>query len=133
MTLLKSSIRKTQILRAGEYAREDAEDDRFSDYFGSMQSIVTSSAQNDSGMFETILRDERYLPFENSGVISEWRLELSANPNKNDPSQFDVDAHQRRHRLLAAYSMATFAAPSIRRHIHLERKGSRWKTHSRPH
>ena len=89
LTLLKSSIRKTQVLRDGAYAREDAEDDRFSDYFGSLQSIVTSSAQNDSGLFETNLRDERYLPFENSGVVSEWQLQLPANPSKGDPPQFD--------------------------------------------
>jgi Tc toxin complex TcA C-terminal TcB-binding domain len=37
-------------------------------------------------MFETNLRDERYLPFENSGVISEWNLELPA-----DVRQFDYD------------------------------------------
>jgi len=91
LTLLKSSIRKTAILRDGLYAREGAEDDRFSDYFGSLQSIVTSSAQNDSGLFETNLRDERYLPFENSGVISEWQLELPANPSKGEPAQFDYD------------------------------------------
>ncbi len=91
LTLLKSSIRKAQILRDGVYAREDAEDDRFNDYFGSLQSIVTSSAQNDSGLFETNLRDERYLPFENSGVVSEWQLELPANPSKKDPSQFDYN------------------------------------------
>jgi hypothetical protein len=91
LTLLKSSIRKTPILRDGAYAREGAEDDRFSDYFGSLQSIVTSSAQNDSGLFETNLRDERYLPFENSGVISEWQLELPANPSKGEPAQFDYD------------------------------------------
>ncbi len=91
LTLLKSSIRKTQILRDGVYAREDAEDDRFDDYFGSLQSIVTSSAQNDSGLFETNLRDERYLPFENSGVISEWRLQLPADPSNNDPAQFDYN------------------------------------------
>jgi Tc toxin complex TcA C-terminal TcB-binding domain len=91
LTLLKSSIRKTQVLGDDGYAREDAEDDRFNDYFGSLQSIVTSSAQNDSGLFETNLRDERYLPFENSGVISEWQLELPANPSKNDPLQFDYN------------------------------------------
>ncbi|HVQ40077.1 MAG TPA: hypothetical protein VMS31_21235 [Pyrinomonadaceae bacterium] len=89
LTLLKSSIRKTQNLGDREYDRENAEDDRFSDYFGSLQSIVTSSAQNDSGLFETNLRDERYLPFENSGVVSEWLLELPADPSKNDPAQFD--------------------------------------------
>jgi len=91
LTLLKSSIRTTQILREGVYAREGAEDDRFSDYFGSLQSIVTSSAQTDSGLFETNLRDERYLPFENSGVISEWQLQLPADPSKNDPAQFDYN------------------------------------------
>ena len=60
-------------------------------YFGSLQSIVTSSAQNDSGLFETNLRDQRYLPFENSGVISEWQLQLPANPSKGDPPHFDYD------------------------------------------
>ena len=92
LTLLKSSIRKAQVLRDGVYAREDAEDDRFNDYFGSLQSIVTSSAQNDSGLFETNLRDERYLPFEGSGVVSEWQLELPADPSKNDPRQFDYES-----------------------------------------
>ncbi len=29
----------------------------FSDYLGSLQSIVTSSAQNDNGLFETNLRE----------------------------------------------------------------------------
>ncbi|MEQ1844080.1 MAG: insecticidal toxin protein [Nitrospira sp.] len=91
LTLLKSSIRKTQVLRDSIYAREDAEDDRFNDYFGSLQSIVTSSAQNDSGLFETNLRDERYLPFENSGVVSEWQLQLPADPSKKDPAQFDYE------------------------------------------
>jgi hypothetical protein len=85
LTLLKSSIRETPVV-GDQYASADAEDDRFSDYFGSLQSIVTSSAQNDSGLFETNLRDERYLPFENSGVISEWQIELPA-----DIRQFDYD------------------------------------------
>ena len=77
LTLLKSTVRKNPLLRDG-YAREGAEDDRFSDHFGSMQAIVTSTGQNDSGLFETNLRDERYLPFEGSGVVSEWQLELPA-------------------------------------------------------
>jgi hypothetical protein len=88
LTLLKSSIRTATGVGDG-YARTGSEDARFSDYFGSTQSIVTSSAQNDSGMFETNLRDERYLPFENAGAISEWSLELPANPAKGDPCQFD--------------------------------------------
>ena len=90
LTLLKSSVRTTPVV-GDEYARADAEDTRFNDYFGSLQSIVTSSGQNDSGLFETNLRDERYLPFENSGVISEWQLQLPANPSKGEPRQFDYD------------------------------------------
>ncbi len=91
LTLLRSSIRKSPLLRDGAYAREGAEDDRFSDYFGSLEAVVTSSGQSDSGLFEVNLRDERYLPFENSGVISEWQLELPADPSKNEPAQFDYN------------------------------------------
>lgn len=53
-----------------------AGDDRFNYNVGSIQSIATSNAQNDSGVFELNFRDERYLPFENTGAISSWRLEL---------------------------------------------------------
>ncbi len=88
LTLLKSSIRKTPAVE-DQYARVDAEDARFSDNFGSLQSIVTSTGQSDTGLFEANLRDERYLPFENSGVICEWRLQLPADPSKKDPVQFD--------------------------------------------
>jgi len=85
LTLTKSSIRKATDVGDG-YARQGSEDSRFSDYYGSQQAIVTSTSQNDSGMFETNLRDERYLPFEYSGVVSEWQLELPS-----DLHQFDYD------------------------------------------
>ena len=91
LSLLKSSIRTSPVLRDGDYAREDADDDRFSDYLGGIRSVATSSAQNDSGLFETNLRDERYLPFENAGAISEWSLELPADPSSGDPLPFDYD------------------------------------------
>lgn len=86
LTLLKSSIRQSPLLSDDGYARAGADDSRFSDHFGSLQSIVTSSGQSDSGMFETNLRDERYLPFEGSGAVSEWQLELPA-----DIRQFNYD------------------------------------------
>ena len=38
--------------------------------------IAVSTGQNDSGLFELNFRDERYLPFEGAGAISEWTLEL---------------------------------------------------------
>ena len=91
LTLLKSSTRRSPVLRDGAYVREGSEDERFTDYFGSLQSIVTSSGMNDGGLFETNLRDERYLPFEGSGVVSEWQLQLPANPGKGEPRQFDYD------------------------------------------
>lgn len=38
--------------------------------------ITTSSAINDAGTFEFNLKDERYLPFEYAGAISDWELTL---------------------------------------------------------
>jgi len=118
LTLTKSSIRRSPVLTDGAYARDGAEDARFSDHFGSLQSIVTSSAQNDSGMFETNLRDERYLPFEYSGAVSEWRLELPA-PGQDDPRQFDyttisdVIIHMRYTARQAGQPMKTAALTNI--------------------
>ncbi len=43
-----------------------------------MQSIATSSGQNDSGLFELNLRDDRFLPFEGAGAVGKWRFTLPA-------------------------------------------------------
>lgn len=85
LSLLQSSVRKSPVTGA-DYARQGTEDDRFVDYSGAGQSIGTSDAQNDSGMFETNLRDERYLPFEGAGAISTWKLDLP-----KDYRTFDYD------------------------------------------
>jgi Tc toxin complex TcA C-terminal TcB-binding domain len=86
LSLLRSSIRTSSLL-GDQYARvEDGEDSRFRDFTGAIQSVVTSNAQNDSGLFEVNLRDERRLPFEGAGVIGSWRIELP-----NDVPQFDFD------------------------------------------
>ncbi len=61
-------------------------DNRFIYNIGAIQSIATSTAQNDSGTFELNFRDERYLPFENTGAISSWRLELPT-----EVKQFDYN------------------------------------------
>jgi hypothetical protein len=75
LSLMSSSVRISSV-QNGDYARENEEDQRFRDFRGTIQSIVTSTAQNDAGLFELNLRDERYLPFEGAGVISKWRIEL---------------------------------------------------------
>ncbi|HFE45580.1 MAG TPA: hypothetical protein ENJ18_08800, partial [Nannocystis exedens] len=45
----------------------------------SIQTVAISVGQDDTGLFEPNLRDERYLPFEGRGVAdSSWRLEFPA-------------------------------------------------------
>lgn len=51
-----------------------------------IQSIATSTAQNDSGLFELNFRDERYLPFEGAGAAARMRFKLPS-----DFRAFDYD------------------------------------------
>ncbi|HBL27650.1 MAG TPA: hypothetical protein DD490_12505 [Acidobacteria bacterium] len=77
LTLLRSTVRHGSTLLNDSYRRQE-DDPRFTDNLGAIESVATSSGQNDSGLFETNLRDERFLPFEGAGVISEWQIELPA-------------------------------------------------------
>jgi len=87
LTLQNSTIRIGTDLPGNKYARRGPDDVRFNDYYGTLQTIVTSSAQSDSGLFETNLNDQRYLPFEASGAVnSQWQLTLPS-----DVPQFDFD------------------------------------------
>jgi hypothetical protein len=96
LSLLKSSVRKSPLLSEDGYARAGTEDSRFIDYYGTIQQIVTSSGNNDSGMFETNLRDERFLPFEGAGAISTWKLDLPASFRQFDYNTIsDVILHMR--------------------------------------
>jgi hypothetical protein len=79
LTLSKSAIRTSTLPGDNGYARGGSDDPRFSEFSGSIQSIVTSTGQNDCGLFETNLHDERKLPFEWSGAVSTWQLDLPAN------------------------------------------------------
>ena len=59
-------------------------------------SISTSHGQNDSGLFDVNLRDERWLPFEGQGAISTWTLTLDPRDNSFDVSTItDVVLHLR--------------------------------------
>jgi hypothetical protein len=73
LTLLGSRTRTGATARP--YA-EQTSDARFIVESGPVQSIATSGAQNDAGLFELNFRDEKYLPFERAGAISRWRFEL---------------------------------------------------------
>jgi Tc toxin complex TcA C-terminal TcB-binding domain len=60
------------------------------------ESIVTSTGQQDSGLFELVFRDERYLPFEGLGAISTWDVTLKKEGNRFDPATIhDVVMHMR--------------------------------------
>jgi hypothetical protein len=77
LTLLGSQIRTSPSAASpAEYPRKQGIDERFLDDPGGAE-IVTSSAQSDSGLFELRFEDERYLPFESAGAVSNWRLTLN--------------------------------------------------------
>ncbi|WP_438015326.1 neuraminidase-like domain-containing protein [Sorangium sp. So ce315] len=60
------------------------------------QVITTSGGVNDAGLFETNLRDERYLPFEGAGVLGVYKIDLPAANNRFDISAIsDVILHIR--------------------------------------
>ena len=82
LRLLKNDMRiNTYMNMAGGYEHENDEglwidDMRFRSSNVPVTSVATSTGQNDAGLFEFNFRDERYLPFEGAGVISEWLIEL---------------------------------------------------------
>ncbi|MEM9259373.1 MAG: hypothetical protein AAGA62_06970, partial [Bacteroidota bacterium] len=85
LTLLSNRYRKSPRTNDA-YTYTGIDDERFRHNVTGIQSIATSSAQNDAGLFELNFQDERYLPFEGAGAISSWRLELTS-----DFRQFDYD------------------------------------------
>ncbi|RAJ08888.1 virulence plasmid A protein [Chitinophaga skermanii] len=89
LTLTSNKLRKDATFTSnGKYARDyNIDDPRFRDEIAGIQSIATSSAQNDNGLFELNFGDERYLPFEGAGAISTWHLKLN-----KQIRQFDFDS-----------------------------------------
>ena len=82
LTLLKNKVRI--VSNAQQDYAEQEEDQRFVTNFAAIQSIATSHARNDTGLFELNFRDERYLPFEGAGVDSRWRIEMPRECNAFD-------------------------------------------------
>ncbi len=61
---------------ATAYAEDPAGDPRFKYNVGSIQTIETSRSEDDAGLFALDLNDERYLPFEGSGLCGTFMIEL---------------------------------------------------------
>ncbi|MGH9932682.1 MAG: hypothetical protein ACREA9_26050 [Pyrinomonadaceae bacterium] len=97
LRLLKNNIRiNTAIGDKGYPHNADdhglpADDPRFVENNIPVKAIAASNAQNDSGVFELSFRDERFLPFEGAGVISEWSLELFSDLPSNNPDPANPD------------------------------------------
>jgi hypothetical protein len=81
VTLNESYVRRNNTSSYGGALTDTA---NFVAFQAAVKSVVTSSSQGDSGMFETSLRDERYLPFEGAGAISSWSFELLGKPRSFD-------------------------------------------------
>jgi len=93
LRLIKNTVRINTSLNP-DYTHNNDEgvwidDDRFTESNVPVKSIATSTGQRDSGMFELSFRDERYLPFEGAGAISEWRVELT---QEQELRQFDYSS-----------------------------------------
>jgi hypothetical protein len=98
LRLLKNSIRINTANGDNIYPRNiddttglPADDDRFIENNIPVKAIAASNAQNDSGIFELSFRDERYLPFEGAGAISQWSLELFNDLPANNPDPGNPD------------------------------------------
>ena len=113
-TLLGSSVRvDPRVPDDGAYGRGKS-DTRFRDAAGPIESIVTSTGQDDAGLFEANLRDERYLPFEGAGAISEWQLSLPKRLRQFDyESITDVVLHLRYTARDGGQSLADTAADAL--------------------
>ncbi|MEW7277469.1 neuraminidase-like domain-containing protein [Aquimarina sp. 2201CG1-2-11] len=88
LRILKNHIRtKTEVLDGYAHNSEDGvwvSDSRFIQNNIPIKSIATSNAQGDSGLFQLNFNDERYLPFEGAGVISDWTIDLFNDTNDPD-------------------------------------------------
>jgi hypothetical protein len=117
LSLLRSTVRRSPLTDGRAYERDaNGTDDRFVDFFGGVQSVVTSEGSNDSGLFETNLRDERFLPFEGAGAVSTWRLELPAQYRAFDYTTIaDVVLHIRYTARDGGPSLADAAAAALTR------------------
>ena len=93
-TLLKPKIKGVEYL-LGISSDNEAPDYIRSDW-RSNQQVAISRGDRDSGIFELSFNDGRYLPFEGTGVVSNWLLEM---PKASNPIDFstitDVIIHLR--------------------------------------
>jgi hypothetical protein len=100
LTLTTAVLRTTPTLPSAGYVPQSAQtppgDATTFSVTTPAATIATSTGQNDAGLFEVNLRDERWLPFEGQGAVSAWTLELNRATNNFDFSTItDIVLHVR--------------------------------------
>lgn len=99
LTLVTNKVRISTDTTSGYPENPVGSDPRFAyNYAAVPQKIALGNAQDDPGLFLTSisnnLSDQRYLPFENAGVISSWHLEMPQQKNEINLSNVgDVVLH----------------------------------------
>jgi len=95
LRLLTNHIRHTTTIGDGyQHQHEDGVwigDTRFMQQNVPTKAIATGSGQQDPGLFQLNFMDERYLPFEGAGVISDWSFELFNDAPDNNPDPANPD------------------------------------------
>jgi hypothetical protein len=86
LTLTRSAIRTTGLVSEAGYKADptpytDAEE-RFVVSPKAVKALSTSSGDDDAGMFQLDLRDEKLLPFEGAGAVSTWTIEVPRDTNR---------------------------------------------------
>ncbi len=86
LSLTNHGTRVTEDVAAGYGDPLNPDGERFAKVDVPIQAIATSTAQDDSGLFELHFDDERLLPFEGAGAVSTWHLDLPPADNAFDLS-----------------------------------------------
>ncbi|MEJ0028911.1 MAG: insecticidal toxin protein [Bacteroidota bacterium] len=95
LTLVKSSIRKNDLVGQDGYARQGEDADRFSDFNGG-DTLVTSTGLNDNGRHDANPRDDVRSYFQGYGCISEWIFELPSEARMFDYNTItDLQLHMK--------------------------------------
>jgi hypothetical protein len=99
LTLVSNQVRVKTDITSGYAESPVGSDSRFIyNYAANSQNIAMGNAQDDPGLFITAIAsniaDQRYLPYENAGVVSSWHLEMPQINNEIDLSTVgDVVLH----------------------------------------
>lgn len=124
LSLTNHGVRLKDDVAAGYGDPLAAPDDRFWKSPVPIQSIATSHAQNDAGLFELNFNDERYLPFEGAGAVSEWNISL---PKENNMFDFATISDVILHIKYGAEAGSTALAQAARDNVNavLPKSGAR--------